>query len=152
MMPIWFPKLLRELKPQGRVVLCHGCYDIITPGHIKHFEWARERGEVLIVSVTSDRFVNKGEGRPIFNEDLRCYQVNALKGVDQAFINDSEDAVPLIKLLKPDFYVKGGEYKDNFTLSLMREMQEVEANGGRTVFSETDFEFHTTELINEIKS
>ena len=130
-----------------KVVLCHGCYDIITPAHIKHLEWAKKQGDVLIVSVTSDRFVNKGEGRPIFNESLRLYQIKALRMVDHAFINDAENAIPVIAEWKPHLYVKGAEYKDNFTLSLMREMQEVEVNGGATVFSETDFEFHTSEVL-----
>ena len=147
MIPVWFPASLRDRIPTPRVVLCHGCYDIITPGHIKHLEWAKRQGDVLVVTVTSNRFVNKGDGRPFFNELLRCYQVGALRCVDKAFINDSENAVPIIRRLRPDLYVKGCEYKDDFSLNLMREMQEVEICKGKTVFSETDFEFHTSEVL-----
>ena len=60
--------LINLKKNNQRIVLCHGVFDLVHIGHIKHFEEAKENGDVLVVSVTSDKFVNKGPGRPIYND------------------------------------------------------------------------------------
>ena len=61
-----------KLKKQGKkIAQCHGCFDLLHPGHIKHFEAAKNIADVVVVTVTPDRFVNKGPGRPVFNEKLR---------------------------------------------------------------------------------
>ncbi|HAM57093.1 MAG TPA: cytidyltransferase, partial [Candidatus Rokubacteria bacterium] len=74
---------LDALRAQGkRVVQCHGVFDLLHPGHIRHFEAARAEGDVLVVTVTPDRFVNKGPGRPVFNQRLRAESIAALQSVD----------------------------------------------------------------------
>ena len=65
---------IKELKSKNKkIVLCHGCFDLMHPGHIKHFQAAKKMGDVLVVTVTPDKFVDKGEDRPVFNEKLVCY-------------------------------------------------------------------------------
>ncbi|KKN49255.1 hypothetical protein LCGC14_0644510, partial [marine sediment metagenome] len=64
--------IIKEMQAEGkRVALCHGCFDLMHPGHIKYFQAARNMGEALVVSLSPDRFVDKGPGRPAFNETLR---------------------------------------------------------------------------------
>ena len=78
-------KIITELKLKNkRIGLCHGGFDLLHPGHIKHFESAKENCDLLFVSVTSDRFVSlrKGSGRPVFNEQLRAYSIATLEAVD----------------------------------------------------------------------
>ena len=71
--------ICRTLRAEGkRIVQCHGVFDLMHPGHVRHFEAARAQGDVLVVTVTPDRFVNKGPGRPVFNERLRSESVAAL--------------------------------------------------------------------------
>ncbi len=68
-----------RLKALGkRVVLCHGTFDLMHTGHIRHLQRARQEGDVLFVSLTADKFVNKGPGRPVFSEDLRAETLAAL--------------------------------------------------------------------------
>ena len=70
--------LERERAQGRRVVLCHGVFDLLHPGHIRHLEAARRHGDLLVVTITPDRFVNKGPGRPVFNQRLRAESVAAL--------------------------------------------------------------------------
>jgi cytidyltransferase-like protein len=79
---------IEQIKAQDKtIVLCHGCFDLMHPGHIKHFQAAKEMGDVLIVTVTADIYVDKGPGRPVFNQDLRVSSIAALECVDFAAIN-----------------------------------------------------------------
>ena len=65
-------EILDEVRKKGaRIVQCHGVFDLLHPGHIRHFREAKAQGDCLVVTVTPDRFVNKGPGRPVFTESLR---------------------------------------------------------------------------------
>ena len=81
---------LSKLRDKNVVVLCHGVFDIVHPGHIEHFLQAKKRGNLLIVSVTSDRFVNKGPNRPIFDVNTRVKFLSSLEVVDFVVVADSE--------------------------------------------------------------
>ena len=100
----------REKYAGKCLVHCHGVFDLIHPGHIRHLETAKKEGDILVVTVTADRFVNKGPGRPVFNQDLRAESLAALECVDYVAVNDSATAVEPIQQLQPDVYVKGAEY------------------------------------------
>ncbi|TAL21446.1 MAG: cytidyltransferase, partial [Nitrospirae bacterium] len=66
-------QIIKNLKSEGkRVVLCHGCFDLMHPGHIKYFQAAKGMGDVLVVTLTPDIYIDKGPGRPVFNQDLRA--------------------------------------------------------------------------------
>src|SRR6476619_6920894 len=93
------------------VVHCHGCFDIVHPGHIQFLQFARSQGDILIVSLTADPNVNKGVNRPLIPEDLRAATVAALECVDFVFVNPEATAVELLQALRPDVYVKGLEYE-----------------------------------------
>ena len=101
-----------EMRAGGkRFILCHGVFDLLHIGHIRHFEQAREFGDVLVVTLTPDRFVNKGSHRPAFPEALRAEAIAALDIVDYVAINHWATAMDTIRLLRPDVYCKGGEYR-----------------------------------------
>jgi rfaE bifunctional protein nucleotidyltransferase chain/domain len=133
-----------------RVALCHGCFDLLHLGHMKHFEAAKKDVDVLIVTVTPDRFVNKGPGRPVFTEALRMEAIAALGVVDHVALNKWPTAIETIALLKPDLYVKGQDYKDrskDVTGMIAKEEAAVEAVGGRLHFTE-EIQFSSSSLIN----
>ena len=88
------------------IVHCHGVFDLLHIGHIKHLEKARKLGDKLVVTLTSDRYVNKGPGRPVFNESLRCEAIAALDAVDYVAINDASTAINPIKTLRPNKKIK----------------------------------------------
>jgi len=142
---------IQECKDSGKkVALCHGCFDLLHVGHIKHFEAAKALGDVLVVTVTPDRFVNKGPGRPAFPEKLRMEAIAALECVDFVALNEWPTAIETLQILKPDLYIKGQEYKDeskDLTGNIKLERETVEAVGGKIAFTEEEV-FSSSNLIN----
>jgi rfaE bifunctional protein nucleotidyltransferase chain/domain len=142
---------VREIKSRGkRIILCHGVFDLLHPGHIRHLEDARKQGDVLVVTLTKDKMVKKGPGRPVFNQRLRAESVAALACVDHVALNEWPTAVETIKRLKPDLYVKGGEYskhEDDLTGKICDEEEAVKSIGGNVYFTD-DITFSSTALLN----
>ena len=101
-------------RAAGRAVVhCHGCFDIVHPGHIHHLQLAKSYGDILIVSVSADSQVNKGVNRPLIPDDLRAASLAALECVDYVYVNPDPTAAGLLEQLRPDVYVKGKEYEHN---------------------------------------
>lgn len=140
-----------DLKKNGKKIAhCHGCFDLMHLGHIKHFEAAKQAADVLIVTITPDRFVNKGPGRPVFNELHRMEAIAALQCVDYVALNKWETAVETIKIVKPDLYVKGQDYKnasDDITGNIGYEEEAVKTVGGKFYITE-EVQFSSSKLIN----
>src|SRR5690242_20861419 len=89
--------LRQEARNLGKTVVhCHGCFDIVHPGHIQHLQFAKSLGDILVVSVSSDSHVNKGPDRPLIPDDLRAASLAALECVDVVYINPSPTAVELL--------------------------------------------------------
>lgn len=137
-------------KEGRRVVLAHGTFDLLHMGHVRHLEQARALGDVLLVTLTADPYVNKGPGRPVFTAALRAEMVAALTYVERVAVNDAPTAENVIKLVKPDVYVKGSDYAkadDDVTGKIHDEHQAVEAYGGRIHFT-YDITFSSSSLLN----
>src|SRR5438552_10094764 len=121
------PQLLtmREsaLRAGKTVVHCHGCFDIVHPGHIHHLQYAKSQGDILIVTVSADPQVHKGAARPLIPEDLRAASLAALECVDWVFVNPNSTAVELLHQLQPDIYIKGREYESNHDPRFLAERQ-----------------------------
>ena len=94
-------KTLEALRSDQKIVLCHGVFDVLHIGHIRHFEEAKSQGDILVVTVTPDRFVNKGPSRPAFSENLRAEAIAKLACVDYVAINKWPMAKETIQLLRP---------------------------------------------------
>jgi rfaE bifunctional protein nucleotidyltransferase chain/domain len=142
-------KTLSSSKGEKKVVHCHGVFDLLHPGHIRHLQEAKAEGDILVVTVTPDRYVNKGPGRPVFTEFLRAEHLAALQIVDYVAINEWPTAVEAIRLLKPQVYVKGGEYQDmegDITGKIREEDAAVQENGGRVHFTH-DITFSSSKLL-----
>ncbi len=139
----------KKLKFQ-KIVYCHGVFDLLHIGHIKHLKKAKDLGDILVVSLTADKFVNKGPGKPVFNQSLRSEALAALDCVDYVLINEAPTAVNMIKLLKPDIYCKGKDYKnfkDDITGEIRNEVKSLKRFGGKIVFTE-EITFSSSRLIN----
>src|SRR5260370_33077593 len=101
-------EVLNTLQLGGKkIVHCHGVFDLLHIGHIKHLDAARKLGDALVVTLTPDRFVNKGPHRPAFPERLRAEALASRACVDFVAINEWPAAVETIKRRPPNFYVKG---------------------------------------------
>jgi rfaE bifunctional protein nucleotidyltransferase chain/domain len=140
-----------EMKADGkRVVQCHGVFDLLHVGHIRHFKEARTQGDALVVTLTPDVYVNKGPDRPAFTEALRAEAIAALDAVDLVAINKWPSAVETIKLVRPDVYAKGPDYKDpdgDVTGGITAEEAAIESVGGQIFYTE-DITFSSSHLIN----
>lgn len=143
--------LISEERLQGkRVGLSHGVFDLLHPGHIQHFIAAKRNVDILVVSITSDEFVNKGPGRPIFNESIRMSTLAALTAVDFVTISKDKTAVKLIDMLKPDVYFKGSDYAnstDDPTGKIIDEKKAVQKYGGEVHFT-NELTASSSKLIN----
>ena len=138
-------------KNKKKIVLCHGVFDLLHVGHIKHLEKAKQLGDILVVTITSDKFVNKGPGRPVFNQYLRVEAIAALDAVDYVAINDSQTAIKPIRLLKPNIYCKGNDYKnskDDVSGEITNELNELEKAKGKFFFTD-ELTFSSSKLINK---
>ena len=141
----------RLLRAEGKcVVHCHGVFDLFHVGHLRYFEEAKAMGDVLVVTLTTDRYVNKGSHRPAFPEQLRAEFIAALECVDFVAINPHPTAVEAIELIRPDVYVKGPDYKNvasDLTGGIVAEENAVKSVGGRLEFT-SGITFSSTALIN----
>ena len=144
-------ELIKNLKTKKKkIVLCHGVFDLVHYGHIKHFESAKKFGDVLFVSVTKDIYIKKGFGRPLFDQLKRIKFLKSLKVVDYVFLSEGASAEKSISLVKPDYYVKGPDYKDNKkdkTKKIYKEKKLVSKYGGKIVYT-ADEKFSSTKIIN----
>lgn len=131
--------------------MCHGCFDIVHPGHIRHLQHAAKLGDRLLVTITGDALMEKGTGRPLIPQELRAENLAALNCVSWVAINLRPTAAELLEIIRPDVYVKGREYEHNQDPRFALEKQIVERHGGRVVFTSGDVVFSSTALINALE-
>jgi len=150
--PSALAKIITGHKKKGkRIVQCHGVFDLVHLGHIRHFNLAKKEGDILVVTITKDKYVRRGPGRPIFNEHLRAETLASLDITDYVCIVDTPTAAESIKTLKPDVYAKGLDYKEkekDITGKIFEEEKAVKLAGGRLAFTD-DITFSSSKLIND---
>lgn len=143
-------KFASEKAAGNRLVHCHGTFDLIHPGHIVHFEEAKDLGDKLVVTLTAAEFVNKGPGRPYFDDALRSKSLAALECVDYVVIIPFAAAVEAIELVKATYYCKGKEYanqSNDVTGNIADDVKTVEKCGGEIRYVGSVV-FSSTKLIN----
>jgi len=142
--------LAKRLRNEGKkIVTTNGCFDLLHVGHVRYLQAARQLGDVLIVGLNSDASVRKLKGpeRPVNSEDDRAEILSSLECVDYVSIFDEDTADEFLKLIKPDIYVKGGDYKP-------RELPEaptVEALGGQVRILQHVPGKSTTSILDKAK-
>ncbi len=144
--------LRREPASAPKVVQCHGCFDIVHPGHIRYLQFARAQGDLLIVSITGDASIDKEPLRPQIPQELRAENLAALEFVDWVVIDSHPTAESILALLRPDAYVKGREYATSDDSRFLRERSIVESYGGRVIFSSGEVVFSSTRLLGAVSS
>jgi rfaE bifunctional protein nucleotidyltransferase chain/domain len=145
-------KEINKIRKKGKTVgLCHGVFDLIHYGHIKHFESAKKNCDYLFVSITSDEYIRKGPNRPIHNNNERIKFLQSLKFIDCVFIANGESGVDSINLIKPDFYFKGSDYKNNKldkTKKIFQEIDAVKKNRGKVIYT-NEKHMSSSRIINQ---
>jgi rfaE bifunctional protein nucleotidyltransferase chain/domain len=144
-------ELVRKHRDVGeRIVHCHGVFDLVHPGHIRHLESAAEHGDVLVVTVVADHHVRKGPNGPVFNQRLRAETLAALECVDYVALNESFTAVDAIERIAPDVYVQGAgstRHDEDATARLALERDAVQRAGGQLALTD-EIAFSSTHLLN----
>ena len=144
--------LFSKLKSEGKkIVHCHGVFDLLHVGHLKHFKEAKTFGDILVVSITPDEFVHKGPGRPAFSTSLRLEALSELESVDYVVANKWPTAEEIIKIIQPDVYCKGPDYKnhsDDITGKITEEESAVNSVGGKIMYTD-DITFSSSSLLNK---
>ena len=146
--------LAPERASGAKVAQCHGVFDIVHPGHIQHLQEAASQADVLVVTITSDRYVNRGPGRPVFGEKLRASTLAALEFVKFVVIVDFPEATEAIEVIKPDVYAKGSDYADakkDLTGKIETETDAVVRHGGKIYFTAGDV-YSSSNLANRFFS
>ena len=138
-------------KNEGKsIALFHGVFDLVHPGHVLHLNAASQQADILVVTVTADKFVNKGPGRPVYDQVIRGEMLAAFECVDYVSINDANSAVNVITTLVPNVYVKGSDYaveKKDITGKINEEVDAIKSIGGEIRYTD-DMIFSSSNLIN----
>ncbi len=139
----------RRLRPETRVVLANGLFDLLHVGHVRYLRSARRLGDVLVVAVNDDRSARllRGPGRPIVRAADRARLVAALDGVDFVVLFGGPTVAPLIGRLRPDVQCKGTDY----TRASVPEREVVRSYGGRVAIAGDPKRHATTDLIARIR-
>lgn len=142
---------IKRLKEKGKIIiLCHGVFDLIHPGHIIHFQEAKKMGDILVVSITAAEYVRKGPGRPYFDDEMRLKFLSAIECIDYVMISEGYTVDDVIESIEPNLYVKGEEYakaEDDITGKIQEEIDLVRSHGGDIAYT-TGRVFSSTKLIN----
>lgn len=141
-------EIIGHLPRQKKVVMCHGVFDVVHPGHIRHLAYAKSKGDVLIASLTCDKHVSKGKYRPHIPENLRAYSLAAFDMVDYVIIDEDQKPIKNIEFLKPDLFAKGFEYSDDLPTETIEEIKVLNSYGGEILFSPGDIVYSSTKLLD----
>lgn len=135
-------------RPRAKTVcMCHGTFDIVHPGHLRHLMYAKERADILIASVTADKHVTKANFRPYVNEHLRALNLAAYEMVDYVVIDEDPTPIENLKRIQPDYFAKGYEYSSGNPATQL-EASVVEGYGGEMLFTPGDIVYSSSALIN----
>ena len=147
------PEELREIlgppPRERRVIMCHGVFDVVHPGHVRHLLYAKSKAEILVASITADKHITKGVHRPHVTQDLRAVNLAAFEMVDYVVIDSNDKPLANIATIQPDYFAKGFEYNaKGLDPRTAEEAKIVEVYGGELIFTPGDIVYSSSALIN----
>jgi rfaE bifunctional protein kinase chain/domain len=137
-------------RPRERkVIMCHGTFDVVHPGHIRHLFYAASKADVTVVSLTTDEHIKKANFRPFVPEELRAMNLAALSCVDYVVIDRNETPLENLRVIKPDYFAKGYEYHGDGELHprTLEEKLVLDSFGGELLFTPGDIVFSSSAII-----
>lgn len=134
---------------QKKVIMCHGAFDVVHPGHLRHLLYAKSKADILIASLTADQHITKGQYRPHVPQDLRAANLAAFEMVDYVVIDKNATPIENLAYIQPDYFVKGYEYSTNgIHPRTAEEMAVLSTYGGEFIFSPGDIVYSSSKLID----
>lgn len=136
-------------RPRARkVIMCHGAFDLVHPGHLRHLMYAKSKGDVLVASLTSDAYISKANYRPFIPQQLRAMNLAALEVVDYVIIDEQPTPLENLAFIEPDYFAKGYEYTgDGVHPKTQKEIEVLSAYGGEIIFTPGDLVFSSSRFI-----
>lgn len=136
-------------RPRAKkVIMCHGVFDVVHPGHLRHLLYAKSKADVLVISITADVHISKGQYRPHVPQALRALNLAAFEIVDYVVIDTNATPIQNIALLQPDFFAKGYEYTaSGLPPKTHEEVVALQKYGGEVIFTPGDIVYSSSKLI-----
>lgn len=142
-------QLVGSFPRKKKVIVCHGVFDVVHPGHVRHLAYAKTKAHKLIVSITADKHIKKAMYRPHIPEGLRALNLAAFEMVDYVVVDDEATPISLMQYLKPDFFAKGFEYTSSgLPPATKEEADTVESYGGQMIFTPGDVVYSSSKFLN----
>ena len=142
--------IIGDFPRVNSAILCHGVFDVVHPGHLRHLSYAKSKAGILVVSVTADRHIKKGIYRPHVPENIRALNLAALEMVDYVIIDDFATPLENIRKIKPDFFAKGFEYSgSSLPAATLEESYVIAEYGGKIIFTPGDLVLSSSNLIEQ---
>jgi rfaE bifunctional protein kinase chain/domain len=137
------------LRPRKhKVIMCHGTFDVVHPGHVRHLLYAKTKADILVASLTADEHIKKGNMRPYVPQDLRAINLAALEMVDYVVVDTDPTPIRNLSIIKPDYFAKGYEYTTGAVHpKTQEEIDILESYGGEMIFTPGDIIYSSSALI-----
>ncbi len=140
--------LLGPFPRQKKVIMCHGTFDLVHPGHIRHLIYAKSKADILVTSLTSDQHIAKANFRPFVPQLLRAMNLAALEIVDYVVIDENPTPIENLKFIQPDYFAKGYEYnKGGLHPKTKEEFDALASYGGEILFTPGDIVYSSSHII-----
>jgi rfaE bifunctional protein kinase chain/domain len=131
-----------------KVIMCHGVFDVVHPGHVRHLAYAKSKADILVTSITTDKHIDKGIYRPHVPEQLRALSLAAFEMVDYVIIDEEPKPLKNLQRIQPDYFAKGFEYTSGgLPSSTQEEADVVNGYGGEMIFTPGDAVFSSSKFI-----
>jgi len=130
-----------------KVIMCHGCFDVVHPGHIRHLAYAKSKADILVASVTADRHITKGMYRPHVPERIRALSLAAFDMVDYVIVDENATPLENMEVIKPDYFAKGFEYSADIPKATRDEVKIIESYGGEMIFTPGDVVYSSSKFL-----
>lgn len=141
-------EILGARPRKKKVIMCHGTFDLVHPGHVRHLIYAKSKASILVASLTADRWIEKAHYRPFVPQDLRAMNLAALEMVDYVIIDENETPIENLLFLQPDYFAKGYEYsKEGVHPKTQKEIDALDTYGGEVLFTPGDIVYSSSFII-----
>ena len=141
--------LIKKFPRNKKVILCHGVFDVVHPGHIRHLAYAKTKADILVISITADKYITKGTYRPHVPQNLRALNLAAFEMVDYVIIDENATPHKLLKKIQPDFFAKGFEYTaKGLPKATEAENKTLASYGGKLIFTPGDVVYSSSKFLN----
>ncbi len=140
---------LKKKNKSKKFIMCHGVFDVVHPGHLRHLIYAKSKADYLIVSITSDKHITKDVYRPHVPQNIRAINLAAFEIVDFVIIDNQPTPINNIIKIKPNFFAKGFEYdRKNVAKATLEEIKALNTYGGQIIYTPGDVVYSSSNFLS----